>query len=294
MADTKVLTEHNSLAISDKRVRISSGHFSLVAKLMVLSPTAPLLILAHGFAGDMDEKGLFVGARDFFAGNGFSVLRFDFRGCGESDGDFRTVRLADLASDLQSVLRYARSCDDLRPTAIGVVCFSLAAGIAILANPGRVGGYAFWSPAVYTDRDMAPRYQAPDIADQIAQHGWFEKAGQRVGGLFLEDLGSDQIARAVACFRHPTLVVHGTADQRIPPASSEGLMRHLPAKSKLILMRGADHSFRSEPSHREWLYSATASWMSGRLKKAAVPPNQPHMFLSEENRNTDSTYQMKT
>jgi hypothetical protein len=30
----------------------------------------------------------------------------------------------------------------------------------------------------------------------------------------------------VACFRHPTLVVHGTADQRIPPASSEGLMRH--------------------------------------------------------------------
>lgn len=52
------------------------------------------------------------------------------------------------------------------------------------------------------------------------------KAGQRVGGLFLEDLGSDQIARAVACFRHPTLVVHGTADQRIPPASSEGLMRH--------------------------------------------------------------------
>jgi len=273
--------ESNPLSLADREIRIPSGGVLLAAKLTALSHSAPLVILAHGFAGDMDEKGLFVGARDFFAGNGFSVLRFDFRGCGESGGDFGTVRLGDLALDLSNVIKFARSSDDMKPRTIGLVSFSLGAGIAILANPAHIGAHAFWSPAVYTDRDMAPRYRTRDIDGQIAQHGWFIKAGQRVGKQFLEDLDSKQIEHSLARFRHPALVVHGRNDERIPSRSSEDLIRSLSASSKLLLIPDADHSFRSQLGQREWLFSATAVWLDKRFRKPQVSLDQAHLFRLE-------------
>lgn len=281
--------ESNPLSLADRRIRIQSGGISIAAKLTVLSTSAPVLILAHGFAGNMDEGGLFVGARDFFAGRGFSVLRFDFRGCGESGGDFRAVRLNDLAEDILNVVKFARSCEAVKPSAIGLVCFSLAAGVAILANPGHVGAHVFWSPAVYTDRDMAPRYRTPSIADQIARQGWFDKGGLQVGEQFLEDISGKQIERSLTRFRHPVLVVHGRNDQRIPSASSEELIRHLPRSSNLRLIPDADHSFRSQPTHREWLFSATAAWFSTRLGKVVVPPKQQALFRTEADNNPTSS-----
>lgn len=273
--------DNNPFSLADKKIRLSSGGVSLGAKLTILTRTSPLLIFAHGFAGDMDEKGLFVEARDFFAGNGFSVLRFDFRGCGESGGDFRTVRLGDLAADLLNVIKFARSSNDFKPRTIGLVSFSLAAGIAILANPGHIGAHAFWSPAIYTDRDMAPRYRTREIDSQIAQQGWFAKAGQQVGKQFLEDLNSKQIEHSLLRFRHPAFVVHGRDDQRIPLSSSEDLVRHLSASSKLLLIPGADHSFRSHPRQRDWLFSATAAWLDKRFRKPQVSPDQANLFRVE-------------
>jgi len=282
MANAKPLINADSQPLSDQRIEIPSGSLSLAAKLTVLSPCAPMLILAHGFAGDMDENGLFVEARDFFAGMGFSVLRFDFRGCGASDGDFRKVGLKDLACDLSSVVKYVRSQADLRPTAIGMVCFSLAAGVAILANTSRIGAYAFWSPAVYTDRDMVPRYRSREVLEQVARRGWFMKAGQRVAGAFIEELASRQIEDAIAHFRHPVFLVHGSDDQRIPSASSQKLVRHLAPTSRLILIPGADHSFRSNSQNREWVFTATATWLNKRLGKSKSTSEQTQMFSAIE------------
>jgi len=281
MARPRTLMESNRLSLADKNIRLSSGGISLAAKLTILARNAPLVIFAHGFAGDMDEKGLFVGARDFFAGKGFSVLRFDFRGCGGSGGDFRSIRLDDLAVDLTNVIKFVRSSNAMEPRTIGLVSFSLGAGIAILANPANIGAHVFWSPAVYTNRDMAPRYRTREIDNQIAQQGWFNKAGQKIGQQFLESLNSSRIEHSLTRFRHPTLVVHGRNDERIPPRSSETLIRSLSASSKLLLIPDADHSFRSQPSQREWLFSATAAWLDKRLRKPQVSPNQSHLFPSE-------------
>lgn len=288
MADTMTLIESNSRFLSDKEIRIASGGLSLAAKLTVLSHAAPVVILAHGFAGDMNEQGLFVEARDFFAGAGFSVLRFDFRGCGKSDGDFRDARLSELATDLLNVIKYARSSDEMKPTSVGLVGFSLGAGIAVLANSRQVSAYAFWSPAIFTIRDMSPRYQTSEIDAQITRQGWFAKAGLRVGKHFLEDLNSKKIEGSLAHFRHPALVAHGRDDQRIPYASSRDLVAHLPISSKLILIPGADHSFRSQSTYREWLFSATTVWLRKRFWRPSTTGNQAPLFQDETKSATPS------
>ncbi len=267
--------------LSDKKIEITSGGASLEARLTVLSRTAPLLILAHGFAGNMDEKGLFVGARDFFAGDGFSVLRFDVRVCGDIGGNFRTLRLEDLAVDLTNVIKFARTCDEMRPSAVGLICFSLAAGVAVLANSNQIGAHVFWSPAIYTDRDMVPRYRTPEIDDQILRQGWFTKAGIQVGKQFLEDLNSKRIESSLSRFRHSVLIIHGRDDQRIPSDSSCDLVKDLPTSSQLVLIPGADHSFRPSPSHREWLFSTTSMWLRRRFRKTPVSNNQVPLFEAE-------------
>ncbi len=281
----------NSSFPLDERIRIWSGDVSLAARLTRVTPSAPLLIMAHGFAGDKDEKGLFIAARDFFAGKGFSVLRFDFRGCGESEGDFRNVRLDHLAKDLSAVIKHAH-LKYREANSIGLVSFSLAAGVAILANSDLVGAHIFWSPAIYTDRDMAIRYETDQIInDQIARNGWFEKSGLHVGKHFLDDLGSKQIEQSIPRFRRSVLIIHGMDDQRIPATSSESLMRQLSASSRLILIPKADHSFRSHPNQREWLYSATTAWLSNRIRKITHDKHfdQAHLFDSDNGSSFSST-----
>jgi len=44
----------------------------------------PCVIFAHGYASYKDEFGGFIKLAEMFCYNGFAVLRFDFRGCGES------------------------------------------------------------------------------------------------------------------------------------------------------------------------------------------------------------------
>ncbi len=60
----------------------------------------PTVILAHGFGVTKEEYGMF----DNFAKNlseaGILVFRFDFSGCGESDGDYSETSLSKLKSKM--------------------------------------------------------------------------------------------------------------------------------------------------------------------------------------------------
>jgi pimeloyl-ACP methyl ester carboxylesterase len=279
----------NDFPTSEKKVRIASDGLILAGRHTILSATSPVVVLSHGFAGNKDEKGLFLDARDFFAGHGLSVLRFDFRGCGESEGDFQTVTLTDWTRDLLNVVKYLRSLNQSGATgAIGLVGFSLAAGVAVLANSKDIDGYAFWSPAVYTDRDMSPRYQIEEILQHVDNYGWFEKSGLRVGTQLLYELAGNSIQAALHSFRQPVLVVHGTDDQRIPFTSSQELTGRLHKSSKLCIIPGADHSFRSHSLHREWLLSASVAWFNKRLFKHPGSQNQSGLFGSAVDPSGDS------
>ena len=196
----------------------------------------------------------------------------------------------DLAIDLSSVIKHILRCKDVAPSSIGVVAFSLAAGISVLANSRHVDAYAFWSPAVYTDRDMGPRYRTPEIESQIVQQGWFSKGTLQVGRRFFDELNSRRIESSLNRFHHPALIVHGKGDDRIPFTSSEELVRCLPKSSKLQLIPGSDDSFRSQELYREWLFSATVAWFNERLRKTAAPSSQTSLFRSESHHNEASHF----
>ena len=72
------------------------------------------VIMVHGFTGDKDEKGLFIEAANFLINKGYSVLRFDIRGSGESEGDFSEVGINDQKEDFLVAVDFLKKKEKIR------------------------------------------------------------------------------------------------------------------------------------------------------------------------------------
>src|SRR6185503_14064564 len=84
------------------------------------------------------------------AGAGFLVLRMDDRGCGASEGDFGTARIADFVADGAAAVAYVRSRDDAGP--VGLVGHGEGALTACLiaAKDGAVRAVVLLAPPAAT------------------------------------------------------------------------------------------------------------------------------------------------
>lgn len=277
----------NSNQGCDIEIRIPGCQTSLSAELTCVSESDPLLLFAHGFAGDKDEKGLFSEAAEYFFARGYSVLRFDFRGCGTNNGSFRNVRIADLENDLKNVLAFVSKDIPLKPKSIGVVGFSLGATISILANPKGVKAYAFWSPAIFTDRDMYPRYNTAEIHEELSSRGFFVKSNLEVGPGFLSDLKENAVREKIKQVSKPVLMIHGDKDTRIPASSTKEASLMFRRRPTLCLIPGADHSFRDDPVHRNHAFSATAKFFDGHLRgRSNTSKVNPSLFQEQSGGST--------
>jgi fermentation-respiration switch protein FrsA (DUF1100 family) len=87
------------------------------------------IILAHGRGGD---KTWMLPHADYLHRDGFSVLMFDFRHRGESEGDAQTLGAKE-SWDIESAVAYLKKRSDVDPARIGVLGNSLGAASAILA-----------------------------------------------------------------------------------------------------------------------------------------------------------------
>jgi alpha/beta superfamily hydrolase len=100
------------------------------------------IVMAHGFAADKDEEGIFVRTAEAMCKEGFSVLRFDFAGSGESEGEFSEMTLSSEAEDLKSAFEFMKSHGYRR---IGLVAASFGGAVAMIAHPDAEA-VVLWNP----------------------------------------------------------------------------------------------------------------------------------------------------
>ncbi|MDE5785325.1 MAG: alpha/beta fold hydrolase, partial [Duncaniella sp.] len=67
----------------------------------------PMVILSHGFGSDMNSPIIASLARELPA-RGIGVVRFDFNGCGKSDGEFQNMTVPNEIEDLLAVIAWTR------------------------------------------------------------------------------------------------------------------------------------------------------------------------------------------
>ncbi len=92
---------------------------------------AAFLVL-HGFGSNKDGGGGTAVAK-MLAGLGYAALRFDFRGCGESEGERGRVICMEQVRDTRNALSFLAARPDIDPKRIGVVGQSFGAAVAVYA-----------------------------------------------------------------------------------------------------------------------------------------------------------------
>jgi uncharacterized protein len=220
-----------------------------LAAIMHEAGSNDVIVMAHGFTGHKSEAGwLFTKTARLFASRGFNVLRFDFSGSGDSEGDFSEMSPLTEMEDLNAVIdwTYQNGADH-----VGLLGLSLGGAVSILTAAKRkdITALAAWSPVpdlkVWAMTSLPPQAWECALQRKAYQHGPF-----LLQPSFLLDMIGLDVSAAYASLLIPKLIVEGTKDHNGFQAGN--LLNHMraPEPKHLHLIDGADHVF-NDPSHRQ-------------------------------------------
>ncbi len=203
---------------------------------------APGIIMCHGFTGHKAETHrLFVDAARDFQRHGLAVLRFDFRGSGDSGGEFRDMTVSREIEDAGAALDYFSFRPEVDAARVGVLGLSLGGCVAacLAGRDDRVRALALWAAVAHPEhiRDrLAPNFGSGDVLDM---EGW------ALGRAFLADVSDIRPLHEVGSYQGPSLVMHGTADESVPPSDASDYRVALGERCRAHMVEGADHVFSS-------------------------------------------------
>ncbi len=91
----------------------------------------PAIIMMHGFGANKNGGPEWICRQ--FAAWGYVALRFDYRGCGDSEGERGRVIPAEEVADARNAVTYMAARPDVDPAAIALCGSSLGGGVAVQA-----------------------------------------------------------------------------------------------------------------------------------------------------------------
>jgi putative redox protein len=217
-------------------------------------------LFAHCFTCSKDLRA----AREIsraLADRGFAVLRFDFTGLGESEGDFAGSDFSSNVSDLVAAADFLRAEREAPSLLVG---HSLggAAAIVAAARITEVRGVAtIGAPSEAAHlRDTLLR-ENPEL--EGSEEAEVELAGRRfrIRRQLLEDLEAQNVEAAVAALERPLLVLHAPDDEIVGIEHAERLFAAARQPRSLVALDGADHLL-TDPAGARRAAEVLAAWAS--------------------------------
>ncbi|MCS7145379.1 MAG: alpha/beta hydrolase [Nitrososphaerota archaeon] len=233
------------------------------------STPAPALIMCHGFTGDrVEAHRLFVRAAREFCRRGLLVVRFDFWGSGESEGEFHEASFASEVEDLGSVLDYVAGRPDVDVRRLGVLGLSMGGAVSIFraSQDQRIRFVVSW--AAPADFVTLSEYMRSLIESSRVSGEYIDlPTGFRVSIRAFQEIASYRIAEAAAKISpRPLLVVHGSKDIVVPPEHADKIFSAAGEPREKIVVEDADHTFTGYDA--EWkVISLTAEWLERVVKR---------------------------
>lgn len=231
---------------------------------------APVVICCHGLTGTRIGSGYrFVALARKLADAGLACLRFDFRGCGESEGRFIDVTAASLAEDLRAVLAVLPRLEGCDANRLGIVASSF--GSFTTANVASeikgLCGMVFLAP-VADPRALIQRDMTPEAWDFLRKKGWIEHHGLPLGAGFIDSLPVENAPRKLAAAGQPLLIFHGIGDQQVPIDQGRAYAAALQAagvKVQLESIETSDHGMRGVVTAQR-IVDGSFDWLRGLLQ----------------------------
>lgn len=173
--------------------------------------------------------------------NGFAVLRFDFTGLGESEGDFEDTNFTGNVSDLLAAARYLEATYQAPTLLIGHSLGGAAALFAAAEIPSIRAVATIGAPS----NPVHVKHLFKSTILEIKASG---KAVVNLSGRdftikkqFLDDLESKSLVTIVKDMRKPVLVLHSPQDDTVGIENAEEIYLAAHHPKSFVSLDGADH-----------------------------------------------------
>jgi alpha/beta superfamily hydrolase len=236
----------------------------------------PAIVICPGFAGTKCGKfRLFVTLGKELAKRGIAVLRFDYRGAGDSEGEFSDMTVESKVSDTLTCLHFLAQDPQIEASHLGLLGRSLGGAIAVLAarRYASIKSLALWAPVFKSDpwRQLWEAFnsnQAETNTQDLLRH-----LPPHIPNLeFLQQFFKLDMAQELKALRDiPLLHIQGEQDQvvKIEHAQEYRRIREGIDQTHFIQLPRSDHDF-SDPLEQLTIIEKTVKWYQTTLMGSLV------------------------
>lgn len=237
-------------------------------------PSDKIVILVHGFTGDMDgPAGFWIPIAKELCKNGFDVFRFNFRFTTKDWSLFQNMTIKGEVSDLRKII----SVMSKRYKKIGILGESMGGTVSILSYSDKVEVMVLWYPNSFLRENL----QILSVSSLLAifslkMKGYviLKKHGEeiKIGKNFIDEIRTLDLIPFIKKIKCPVLIIHGNKDTTVSIKQSKKLIELLKGSKKLEVIEGAKHEWRGidhklpVPEFQDKALSLTSDWFKKWLK----------------------------
>ena len=230
------------------RIPVAGANLAAVLHLPEVGERWPCVIASHGLMSSK-ESDKYVQIGESFSRAGFAVCRFDFRGCGESEGALADTTVGERVADLRLVVERMRAHPALSGR-VALLGSSLGAYVSLIiaSQDFKVKAVAAWATPANLD-DFAER---PDAVRALG-----------LGDAFIGELLTGRYLRAPVGMRY-CLFIHGDQDELVPSEHARHLYQTSLNPRQLEIIPGGNHQL-TDPGHRDRAIRLSLEWIGRYL-----------------------------
>ncbi len=236
-----------------------SGHL-LTAKLDFPPDRAPIAwaVMAHGFTLSKDLSAL-RNITNAMNVEGIAVMRFDFTGLGESEGEFSEMNFSSNIEDIEAASQFLEQNYSAPSIVIG---HSLGGAAAIFAA-SRLSNIKAVATIGSPSCPEHVQHLFTERLDQIERQGYAKvRIGPRTFTIkkqFLEDIRMQNMERVLNELNKPILILHSPEDRIVPVSNAAEIYKAARHPKSFVSIPGADHLL-SQKKHSSYVGGIIAQW----------------------------------
>jgi uncharacterized protein len=246
-----------------RRVTFPGGREAKLTGILHLPDGASgcAVLMTHCFTCSKDYRIIVRLARNL-AEAGAAVLRFDFTGLGESEGDFRESTISTDVADVRAAARWLASQGLGSCVLVGHSLGGAASLLAAREMPEAAAVVVIATPSSTTHLKRL----FPEGDRQTRDFFEVDIAGRKfkLSPRFVEELEKHSLRDTAAELGRPFLVLHGTEDRVVKIEQGEMLFAAARQPKSFIALQGADHLI-TQPAHLESAGQLLSTWLRATL-----------------------------
>lgn len=215
--------------LKEEQVSLESGGARLYGMAYTPAGTpAGAVVFCHPLFEERKSAGrVMVDMARALCAGGFAVATFDYRGCGDSPGEFREFSVPDWLTDIGAALDFIKQRSPAAPVGLLGVRLGAALALQTAADRSDIAFAVLWEPAVngrqYIEQELRKklmkemmtfgkgRQTRESLLKTLEQGGEVDFDGYPITAKLYRDLCGIDLTRAATTTKSRSLIVHVTS-----------------------------------------------------------------------------------